>query len=268
MDSVSEIRETTDKVKKIIENLSTKNTLVPFNYFGDIFSLPEDVKKNPLMEGYYKTYPPEKVKSFLEKRYGDNLNVFLLDAMNGEKCFVIRFNDSDENQEIIDRDMSLCGYFPSYVNKRGVEREVQYEPRRQNKINDAVQDEEYIYHLTQSNKVPKILNIGLTPKTNNKMFMYPDRVYFFLHEPDYDDCVSIARQFYSNEMIQAGLGKIKREDVYNGTYALLRIDTEKVKDVDFSYGPNGDECIYTYDNIKPDAIEVHLENIGIKYVGK
>ena len=269
MDSVSDIREGLNKMKNRVFKIKEGELIVPHNSFLDPFTLPDTVKRNPLMEGYYRTYPPEKVKSFLEKRYrGGNFNIFLLDAMNNERCFCVRFPDNDENQEMIDQDMRLCGYFPSYIEKIGDKREVQYEPRRQNQINDIVQDEEYIYHLTQANKVQKILNIGLTPKTNNKKFVYPDRIYFFLHEPEYDECVSFARQFYASDMIQVGLGKKKREDVYDGTYTLLRIDTEKVKYVDFSYDPNGDECIYTYDNIKPDAIEVHLENIGIKYIGK
>jgi hypothetical protein len=42
---------------------------------------------------------------------------------------------------------------------------------------------------------------------------------------------------------------------YKGPYTLLRIDTEQIKGVNFSYDPNAYECIYTYDNISPEAIE-------------
>ena len=85
---------------------------------------------------------------------------------------------------------------------------------------------------------------GLTPKTNNKKFSYPDRIYFFLREPDTEDCLWLMKQFYKSEIESFKNGRIKR--VYNGTYTLLKIDTELVKNVDFSYDPNTYESIYTY----------------------
>ena len=59
--------------------------------------------------------------------------------------------------------------------------------------------------------------------------------------------------------------KNKKVKQYFGTYTLLAIDTEQIKNVDFAYDPNAFECIYTYDNIPPSAIEI-VEEIEQQYL--
>ena len=38
--------------------------------FDNPLTMPEEIKNSPLMEGYFKTYPPEKVEKYLKERYG------------------------------------------------------------------------------------------------------------------------------------------------------------------------------------------------------
>jgi hypothetical protein len=246
---------TSEQFVRTVNELKARNIkpLIPRPRVFDPFFLFDNLEHTPLLEGILRTYKPEKIVGFLEKRYGDAAIVQIIEGENGEKIFLIKTGDIDSNQEVIDRDMALCGYFPSYVEKRKNERTIQYEPRHQNKVNELVNDEEYIYHLTPSNKVEKILRNGLCPKTNNKKFNYPGRVYFFLHEPEKEDCLLLMKQFYLEDV------KNKNKAVYKGPYTLLRIDTEQIKGIDFSYDPNVYECIYTYDNISPEAIEVVCE---------
>lgn len=228
--------------------------LLPRHYLNDPFSRFDNVNHTPLMEGIFRTYEPEKIVRFLEKRYGDAAIVQVVNGENGEKVFLIKTGDIDSNQEVIDRDMALCGYFPSYVEKRGNERTIQYEPSHQNTVNDEVRNKKYVYHLTQSQKASKILRSGLAPKTNNKKFKYPGRVYFFLTEPSYEKCLGLIDEFYQEEMRKNhGLG------AYEGPYTLLKINTEHLDNVDFSYDPNAEDCVYTYDNIPPEYIEVVTE---------
>ena len=140
---------------------------------------------------------------------------------------------------------------------------IQYEPRHQNFINDMVQNEEYIYHLTPTNKVEKIIKYGLTPKTNNKLFKYPERIYFFLHKPSEEDCLCLMRQFYKQELVK--VKEDKKYVPYNGGYTLLAIDTEQIKTVNFSYDPNAFDAIFTTDNISPNAIEI-ISQIEQNYI--
>ena len=249
------VKLTENDIKKIIHDVvfhlhkTVDNPLCIDNYF----------RNNPLMEGYFKTYPPEKIEYYLKKKYGDYATIILTKNENDVDVFIIGFFNDEENEDYINKDMAMCGYFPSCYEIRDNIKYVQYEPRHQNKINDLVQDEEYIYHLTKTSKVSKILQNGLTPKTNNKKFKYPDRVYFFLHEPSIDDCLFLMKQFHFEE------SKNKKVKQYFGTYTLLAIDTEQIKNVDFAYDPNAFECIYTYDNIPPSAIEI-VEEIEQEYL--
>ena len=247
---------TSQEIESLIRESLTKKIIISKESVGNIFSLYNST--NVLMEGIFRTYPPEKVVKYLEKRYGDAAIVTVFDGDNDEKIFVIKTGDVDYNQNIIDKDMRLCGYFPSYVTKDNGTRTIQYEPLHQNIVNDTVQDEEYIFHITPTNKVKKILKIGLTPKTCNKKFVYPDRVYFFLQERYYEEWVNIIEEFYNEQFKSYKMG-IRKDKPYEGSYTVLAIDTEKIKDIDFSYDPNAEGCVYTYDNIPPEAIEVVCE---------
>ena len=131
---------TNKQFQSLMSEIKNKNVklLQPKNFIGDIFYFKGDVTKNPLMEGILHTYKPEQVIKFLEKRYGDAAFVNIVEGENGEKVFIIRTGDIDENQKIIDRDMFLCGYFPSIVDKHDNMRDITYEPRHQNKVNDIV----------------------------------------------------------------------------------------------------------------------------------
>lgn len=244
---------TSKQFTEMVNELRSRNIkpLIPRKTVYDPFSQFDNVNHTPLMEGIFRTYEPEKIVKFLKKRYGDAAIIQITDGENGEKIFLIKTGDVDSNQEIIDRDMALCGYFPSYVEKRKNERTIQYEPSHQDTVNDKVREKRYVYHLTQSQKIPKILKNGLAPKTNNKKFKYPGRVYFFLSEPSYEKCLSLMNEFYREE-----LRKNHGLEAYEGSYTLLRINTEQLNNVDFSYDPNAEDCVYTYDNIPPKYIEV------------
>lgn len=249
---------TSEEIKDLIKESLTKRIIIPRDFFGNIFAIDEDTQKNPLMEGIFSTYNPEKIIGYLKKRYGDAAIIKITDSCNGEKIFLIKTGDVDYNQNIIDKDMRLCGYFPSKVDRKNNQRVIQYEPLHQNVVNNKVQEKEYIFHITPTIKVDKILKNGLTPKTCNKRFVYPDRIYFFLEEYYYEEWVYILKEFYDEELKSFKIG-IKKEKPYNGTYTVLAIDTEKIKDIDFFYDPNAENCVYTYDNISPDAIEIVCE---------
>jgi len=233
--------------------------------FDNPFTMPEFLRNSPLMEGYFKTYPTDKIVTYLQKRYGEYASIQVMENENGIEVFIISFYDDKNNEEVINKDMALCGYFPSISHSIGNIKHVQYEPRHQNHINEIVQDVEYIYHLTPTNKVRKIFRNGLTPRTNNKLFRYPDRIYFFLNEPYYDDLQNIIQQFYKEDLKKAR--ENKNYIPYSDTYTLLSIDTEMVKNCNFYYDPNLFDAIYTKDNIPSQAIDI-VEEIEQEHLNK
>ena len=148
--------------------------------------------------------------------------------------------------------MDLCGYFCS------VEKEYPYidkwiylnfEPKNQNEVNEYVRNMKIIYHVTQEKNVDKIIKNGLTPRFNNPLFSYPERIYLFVEETPPDEIYNLTKQL-----------KTVRKD--EKKHCLLIIDVEKIPDnVSFYLDPNYGCGVYTKDNIPPSAIKEIFEMI-------
>lgn len=116
-----------DGFSELLEGLCGIKAVIPKNSFGNIFTLPSDFKKTRLNEAYYATYPIEKVVGYLKKRYGKTAYVDWLEGENGEEVIEVAMGNADYNQNIVDSDLLLCGYFPSCVEEKGKHRNVIYE---------------------------------------------------------------------------------------------------------------------------------------------
>ena len=81
------VKLTENDIKKIIHDVvfhlhkTVDNPLCIDNYF----------RNNPLMEGYFKTYPPEKIEYYLKKKYGDYATIILTKNENDVDDFIISF---------------------------------------------------------------------------------------------------------------------------------------------------------------------------------
>ena len=88
------VKLTENDINKIIHS-------VLFNLkesFDNPFTIPEKLRNNLLMEGYFKTYPAEDILKYLSNRYGEYASIQLLENKNGVKVFSISFyNDSIDN---------------------------------------------------------------------------------------------------------------------------------------------------------------------------
>jgi hypothetical protein len=219
------------------------------DWFGNIFAISDDLKNNVLMEGYYMTYPPEKVEEYLKKRYGKYAIVETYAVDNGVIIFRIGVYNDEDSKRIVDKDMSLCGYYPSKVDVLGNNTQyIIYEPRNQKTINKVVKDKGVIYHLTKASLYKKIEEIGLCPRTGNKRFNYPERVYFLLQKPAPNAVSEIITQLREYD-------KNRRED---DAYVLLKVDTKELE-VNFFFDPNAADCVYTKENIPPQFISIEEE---------
>lgn len=99
----------------------------------------------------------------------------------------------------------------------------------------------FLYHTTLNNKVPKILKIGLSPKSGEKLSLHPGRVYL---------AGSIETAAELADMMH-------RMDPPDKLRIILKIQTSKLRShTRFFMDPNANDAIYTYDNIPPDAISV------------
>jgi len=112
---------------------------------------------------------------------------------------------------------------------------------------------EYLYHVTDKKNVEKILEIGLVPRSKNKIEKHPDRIYL-------TDSLEGANDF--KEMIQFR---------FSDNIVILKINSKLLKSIKLYYDPTFFEneksfeeseykAFYTYDNITPYAIEIINEN--------
>ena len=258
--------------EQLVEEIKNDNKIlssnIPDSYcprkltLDNIFFLAEKVEY--LYEGVFATYPIEQVKKFLLAYYHlPDRAVTIEQAPNGEKSLIILISNTEENKREIDKSLALCGYFPSFIsNHLGDEfLEITYEKRINDDANALVKKAKHIYHVTPSVHVDNILKNGLCPKSKNKKFEYPDRIYFTIDKLDVRGVRAYAAMLYPHIKQNA---YTKENDIY-GSFALLQINVNDLDLDNYSFykDPNLDNAVYTIDNIPPDVIYVKYRNINI-----
>lgn len=252
------------EIKWVEENIFYQPDVNELNFFSK-----NRVDKDLLYEGIFSTYPIETVRLHLMKRYMlDGDKVRIVDAENGTKNLMIIVPNTEANKKELDTALSRCGYYCSMsdVYPSGEKIALQYEKRIEDDANSLVEKKRFLYHLTPSACVPKIKEVGLCPRSQNKMFAYPSRIYLFLSIPQKSVSVTLASQLYryipKNEYA-------KKNGLYK-TYSLLEIDTNKIPNIRenmvFYKDPNTPGGIFTMDNIPPDAISVKSSSINVQDV--
>ena len=103
----------------------------------------------------------------------------------------------------------------------------------------------FIYHICDGSVIGKIKKIGLSPKTNNKIELHPDRVYFCKTM----DCLKELLK-HSNFI----------KTTTSDKFYLLKIEVSRLdEDIDFYIDPSHNDAIYTYQNIHPSEIIIAQE---------
>ena len=248
-----------------------KSFVIPKNKIGAAgLYLPYN-ERTPLMEGYYSTFPIEKVIEYISNRY--NLTTNKYDISNKKYNGLIRKENGDNNEELIaiflpnnryDKekvcsDLSMCGYYLS-INQSYFNYDVLYfEKRYQDKIDNISEKYQYIYHVSPIKYENKIITNGLSPRTLSKIGYHPERIYFTVN---IEYCQAIAY-----ELQQVAIEKYEKEtnienkkkleyDAKNKEYVVYRIKTTDIQNIDFFFDPNMQEAIYCKENIKPEIIEI------------
>ena len=257
-----------EKQLKTIVTKMLNGGIVPENYvprkltMDNIFLIAEH--QQHLYEGIYATYPIEKVRRFLLSYYRLPENaVTIEDAPNGEQSLIVLISNIDENKKEMDKSMALCGYFPSFISKPlGDEYlEITYEKNINDDADGLVKKKGVLYHVTPSIYVDDILQNGLCPKSKNKKFSYPNRIYFTLDKLDVRGVKAYAKMLYPH--IKQN-DYTKENEIYD-KFALIQINIKELNIDNYSFykDPNLDNAVYTTDNIPPEAIYVKYRNINV-----
>ena len=121
---------------------------------------------------------------------------------------------------------------------------IKFEPYAQKDITTQAKRYGVIYHLTPESCVENILSNGLIPKSENKSFSYPPRVYVLSGNLDFRDASIMAK-------------KLSEANGVKEDYVLLSIDVNKLpKGLNFFGDINYPIGYWTEQAIPPSAISV------------
>ena len=201
-----------------------------------------------LKEGLIKTTNIGKTINLLEKKYSSKF-IF---TRSKNSFYIKTFSTNiDALLNGIIKDADALGWFPSfmeteeYTGQWGKKyfKEGEIKLRFEAKFDEEVVENipSILYHITPTQNVNKILNIGLVPKSRSKASYHPDRVY-------------LGRSIRGMEKLAPQM--YQRTGDLN--FTILKIDTNMVPGgyLRLYTDPNySKEAYYTLNNIPPQAIE-------------
>lgn len=246
------VRESVDAVLKDYSNIHHH-----VNFLNPVTRL----MKHDLHEGLIKTYPLNKTIQYIKEYFKlSDKEIYPIDATNGREQIAIIVPIIGNNLELVKKAFALCGYYLGYPKEDELEDgkiyELQFEKKYEENILEKLRkNEKVIYHVTPIYNVGKIKKIGLTPKSKNSVFWYPERIYFV---------VGSVKSIVND--VATALDSVSTNKINNGKYAVIEVGLDKIPEhVKFYIDANAPYSIYTYDNISPNAItDIHEIDINNK----
>ena len=209
------------------------------------------VKEMKLDEGLIKTYPIEKVVSYIQNKY--NLTRDEIDIE--QDSIIMDGNDIDKKiQKEVNRILNMSGYFKSFETGSVIYFDKKFNTEVFNDLKKSGEIQ-YLYHVSPSVNDEKIQNQGLVPKHKNMKYDYPERVYLLS-----DDNIKKDKDFllkFCNHLHNI----YKRHNIYS----IYRIDFSKLNNMKLYIAPNAKDYIayYTTDCIRPELFE-KVDEIKLK----
>ena len=223
-------------------------------------------------EGLIKTYNIYKYHSSLDiqlNSVGIKSKIDIIDKFSYELEILNNKNinnkkNNDSYKYLISLNNNL-GYYPSYIwvendfgtnsfkfdmkylNSKYKSLKIRFEAKYEDGLykNDLVVPTK-AYHLTDQRNKIKIEDIGLVPKSNNRVSFHQDRIYLFYNKNDYTTLLlSLRANDNKNNLIkQYVLFEVELNDRY-----IIHTD------------PNYNKGFFTYDNIPPNNIKTIKEKL-------
>ena len=256
-------------MKKIIINEKQLDLLIKQKDYNKINKIPSynnpltiAMINNVVIEGLIKTYPIDKTIQYIRDYFDlEEWDVYKHKSENGYDRIAFNAYIYGDNLDIISNAMDYCGYFLAYPKKDIIEQHygenitLIFEPKFQYDVSKELRkNEKYLIHVTPTYNIEKIKRFGLSPKSKNKLFNFPHRVYFFIGSFDKKQLLNMIKQLcYANNNIHD-----------NGEYSILTIDLKQIdENVPFYSDQNLKNAVFTSNNIHPNCI-INIENIKLE----
>lgn len=214
-------------------------------------------------EGLIMAYHSERVRNVILRKFGlmdEQVEIRKISTNDGNVdliTIIIPKNSTKDYIGDITHEMETCGYFQSQKmqpycggNVYGV---LVFEPKYSNNISTKIREScHYLYHCTDSVNINKILKKGLVPRSNNTLFMFPDRIYAFKGDTLTQEQIEIMCRIqmkHNDDVLW------KKNPIEKLEYYLLTIDISKIpQNVKLYSDPLSNDAVFTNDNIPPSAI--------------
>ena len=204
-----------------------------------------------LREGLIHTYPIDKSIQYVKDYFQlEDWRIQKSGIGADDNGIVVRIPSVGINVELIKKAMSLCGYHLSYPREENIpqneEVELFFKAKHEDDRSEQIRQEETtLLHITPAYNEGKIRHIGLSPKSKNDLFDYPDRIYLLRGSTPKDRVLDlIKRLHYTNK----SLGN-------NGEYLIYRLDLSRIpENVKLCIDTTCEFGLYATQNIRPDVI--------------
>lgn len=162
------------------------------------------------------------------------------------------------NDDLIISEMNHLGFFLSLKGEKQIINGLWYQVLRfepdyqmQEDKTDYIKSKyDNLYHLTPVYNLKDIFETGLKPKSNNKIYNYPERIYLLCPDIDRHDLIILGQN----------LAIVNDNPQNNGDYALLNIDITNIPDnIHFYMDPNSEAGVYTNSIIPKENISINRQ---------
>lgn len=227
---------------------------IDYRFFSNTWSIGSIFSS--IAEGYTqsnaeKTEDADTVIESLLLKYGFNKKWQITKRISANNIPVIMaVADIEENFAMVDADMDKAGYFMGFqkiVNIKGMQwRILQYEPMYEFDQTVILRYYPIAYHWTPVYNLDNIKKNGFIPKTENRAYNYPPRIYFLNGAAPRPEIMALGQN----------LCKTNTDRRNDRKYALIYVSTAKIpKECKFYSDPNMRNAMYTTDIITPEVID-------------
>lgn len=257
--------------EKIIESLDEGMYVNPARFNNFIFDFLNGKTDHPyykyyINEGLIWSYDPYFVKRSImtafrlkendirifgifdfDKYFDDEINHEDLNDKEQDAYIICRCNKLFKKQ--LEAGFNTCGWFLHNTKEsKDNNKELYYfYPKYQNKVNkDILAHNKILYHYSLKKYENKIKKYGLTPRSKNDEYDYPDSIFLLKENTPDDDKIALIKQRYKT--------KEERENLIE-----IKIDVSKLQnDINFYIDPDkSNYSIFTYDNISPKCLIIN-----------
>ena len=167
-----------------------------------------------LFESILRSYSMEKFVDALKKRFNFDIITFAYGSERNEEgnkyydvAIYVSYQFDTNNPDF----KSICNLYNVYIssitdNKNCIE--IIFKQKKTKEVTDKVYNDcKYLYHITKSKYLNKIMNFGLQPKSHSKKAYHPERIYLLSDKVSYSDINKYKKLLDGDIIIKIDLAK-------------------------------------------------------------